>query len=78
MTQRELSNTLTRIEISAPDSPGVFYRFCMAFARLGWDIQSARVSTWKGEARSGFYVVGCGELSDEQICDALLRAMFTI
>jgi len=31
-----------------------------AFARLGWDIHSARVSTWGNEARDSFYVTEAG------------------
>lgn len=44
------------IEVHAHDLPGLLYRFTRAIASLGWDIHSARVSTWGDEARDAFYV----------------------
>jgi [protein-PII] uridylyltransferase len=73
--QRDVSENLTLVELAAPDTVGTFYRFCDAISRLGWGIHSARVSTWTNEARAGFYVTGCGGLSDAQVSSALLRAM---
>jgi [protein-PII] uridylyltransferase len=69
--RRDVSENLTLIEISAPDTIGAFYRFCDAISRLGWDIHSARVSTWTNEARAGFYVTGCCGLSDDEVCRML-------
>jgi [protein-PII] uridylyltransferase len=73
--QRDVSETLTLIELAAPDTVGTFYRFCDAISRLGWDIHSARVSTWTNEARAGFYVAGCSNLPDEQIRRSLIAAL---
>ncbi len=73
--RRDVSETLTLVEIAASDSIGTFYRFCDAISRLGWDIHSARVSTWRNEARAGFYVTGCCALSDEDIARALKCAV---
>lgn len=73
--RREVSDKLTHIELAAPDSVGIFYRFCDAISRLGWDIHSARVSIWTNEARAGFYVTGCGGCTDGEIVRAVLGTL---
>jgi len=56
----DLSESHSVVDIRAPDQPGLLYRMTSAFARLGWDIHSARVSTWGNEARDSFYVTEAG------------------
>ena len=69
----DASEPLTHIEVAAPDTIGTFYRFCEAISRLGWDIHGARVSTWTDEVRAGFYVSGCGGLSDCEISASIVQ-----
>lgn len=73
--QSGVAESLTLIEMAAPDTIGTFYRFCDAISRLGWDIHSARVSTWTNEARAGFYVTGCEGISDADVASRLLGAL---
>ncbi len=56
----DLSESHSVVDIRAADQPGLLYRMTSAFARLGWDIHSARVSTWGKEARDSFYVTEAG------------------
>ncbi|HZO88314.1 MAG TPA: HD domain-containing protein [Chthonomonadaceae bacterium] len=73
--RNDLSDTLTYIETSGPDEPGTFYRVCDALSHLGWDIRSARASTWQGEARSSFYVAGARHLSETEAQQALAQIL---
>jgi [protein-PII] uridylyltransferase len=50
--------SLTLIDVEAADEPGVVYRCAARFSALGWDIHSARVSTWAGSVRCAFYITG--------------------
>ncbi len=71
--RNDLSDSLTLLEFAGPDERGAFYRICEALSRLGWDIRSARASSWQGEARSGFYVAGARHLSESEVRSALAR-----
>ena len=55
------------IETSAPDEQGALYWPALALAKLGWDVESARVSTWLGAAHAVFYVRGISHLSESSI-----------
>jgi [protein-PII] uridylyltransferase len=50
------SDLHTVIEVYADDQPGLLYRLAHAISHLGWNIHSARVSTWGSHARDAFYV----------------------
>ncbi len=54
----DLAEGQTVVEMRAEDQPGLLYRVTRAFADLGWDIRSARISTRADEARDSFYVTG--------------------
>lgn len=73
--RNDLSDTLTVIETSGPDRLGALAYASEAFSRLGWDIRSARVSTWQGEAVGSFYVAGVRPLTDLEIKQALLAVL---
>jgi len=57
----DLSEIHSVVDVRATDQSGLLYRFTRAFALLGWDIHSARVSTWGSEARDSFYVTEHGK-----------------
>ncbi|HZT41882.1 MAG TPA: HD domain-containing protein [Chthonomonadaceae bacterium] len=73
--RNDLSDTLTVIETGGPETKEALYRVCEALSRLGWDIRSARVSTWRGEARGSFYVAGARDLPEADVRDALTRLL---
>lgn len=70
-----LSEQHTVIEVHASDQPGLLYRFTRAIASLGWDIHSARVSTWGAEARDAFYVTAGGGKLGPDAADRLEEAL---
>ncbi|MGV3720393.1 MAG: HD domain-containing protein, partial [Actinomycetota bacterium] len=51
-----LADRHTVVEIEADDQPALLYRITRAMASLGWDIQSARISTRGDRAKDAFYV----------------------
>jgi len=61
------------IEIRAPRGRGMPYRFSRLIADQGWNIVSARVGQWAGNAAAAFYILGAnGEmLSRAEIEDKL-------
>jgi [protein-PII] uridylyltransferase len=71
----DLSPTLTVIEVASQDVSGEFFRVCEALSRLGWDIHSARASTWRDEVRASFYVEGARGQGEEAIRHKLLAAL---
>jgi [protein-PII] uridylyltransferase len=73
--RNDLSETLTVVETGGPDVNGAFYYVCDALSRLGWDICSARVSTWRGEARASFYIDGARHLSESEARRALASVL---
>ena len=73
--QRRPKEDLCVIELAGPDVPGVFYRYCEAFSSLGWDIQSAKVSSFHGQARVAFYLTGVGDLPEIKVRDAIIRSI---
>lgn len=50
------SDNYSIVDVQAPDTRGVAYRLTAALSSVGWNIHSARLSTWGGYARSTFYV----------------------
>ena len=73
--RNDLSNLTTMIEIEEPDIKAALFWTSQAMARLGWDIQSARVSIFHGAAIASFYVMGARHLSEEDISQQLTDAL---
>ncbi|MCW3100077.1 MAG: UTP--GlnB [Chthonomonadaceae bacterium] len=69
--RNDLSDTYTVVEAVGPDVPGTFYKVADSLSHLGWDIVSARVSAWRGEARCSFYVLGARGLRDAEAREML-------
>lgn len=73
----ELADLHTVMEIEAEDQPALLYRITRSIAALGWNIQSARISTRGDRARDAFYVTdstGSKLLDGEsELVDAFLR-----
>lgn len=44
------------LDVQTPDQRGVFYRVTSAVSQVGWNIHSARLSTWRGSTRNAFYL----------------------
>ena len=62
-----LSEQHTVVEIETVDQPGLLFKLTKAISIVGWNIHSARVSTWGSKARDAFYVTdkdGCKLDSD--------------
>jgi [protein-PII] uridylyltransferase len=73
--RNDLSDTLTVLETQEADTKGALYHASAAFARLGWDIRSARVSKWRDEARASFYLAGIRGLTEREIRMAFAQAV---
>jgi [protein-PII] uridylyltransferase len=60
------------LEVRAPKGRGMPYRVSRQLAALGWNVVSARVGQWAGNAAAAFYVQGPGDspLSREEIAEA--------
>ena len=71
----DLSSTATIIEIEEPDAQGALFWTSQALSRLGWDIQSARVSLWHGAARASFYITGARHCTEDDIRRQLTDAL---
>ncbi|HEV2474515.1 MAG TPA: HD domain-containing protein, partial [Chthonomonadales bacterium] len=71
----DLSETLTVVEVVGTDTGGALYRCCAAISSLGWDIRSARVSSWQGEVRDSFYIVGARGMQESDVSNALKLAL---
>ena len=69
--RNDLSDTYSVVEAVGPDVPGTFYKVADALSRLGWDIGSARVSAFQGEARCSFYVLGARNRRETEAREAL-------
>jgi len=63
------------VVLHSPDVQGVLYRGATALSRIGCDIHSARISTWRKEARASFYVAGARHLSERDAKAALEAAL---
>lgn len=73
--RNDLSGTLTVIETGGSDEQGALYGTARGLAALGWDIQSARVSTWQGEVRAAFYLSGIRTLSEAEVKQKLEQTL---
>jgi [protein-PII] uridylyltransferase len=72
------SDNLSVIVTGGPDARTAFGLVADGLSQLGWDIRSARISVWKGEAKASFYVSGAHELKEfvaqRALTDVLSRA----
>ena len=73
--RNDLSDTYSVVEAVGPDVPGTFYKVADALSHLGWDIASARVSAFNGEARCSFYVLGARGVREPDAKEALAAVM---
>ncbi len=73
--RNDLSDSLTVVEISGTNLHGALYEACEALSSLGWDIRSARVSIWHGQALASFYVAGARVLSEHDARSVLTAAL---
>ena len=69
-----LSDEHTVVEVEAKDQPGLLYQLTSAISSLGWNIHSARISTWGARAHDAFYVTERdGSKLDGDIAENALR-----
>jgi [protein-PII] uridylyltransferase len=73
--RNDLSDTYTVVEAVGPDVPGTFYKVADSLSHLGWDIASARVSAFRGEARCSFYVLGAREMREAEAGEILASVL---
>jgi len=73
--RNDLSDTLTIIEIGSTDIRSTLYRVADAVSKVGWDIQSAKISVWHGIARASLYVAGARSLSEAEARNALTQVI---
>lgn len=73
--RNDFTGQSTLIEIEEPDVRGALFWTSQAMARLGWDIESARVSIFHGVARGSFYVTGLRAYTEESIVRLLEGAL---
>jgi UTP:GlnB (protein PII) uridylyltransferase len=73
--RNDLSDTYSVVEAVGPDVPGTFYKVADALSHLGWDIASARVSAFRGEARCSFYILGARGQSEAEAGELLASAL---
>jgi [protein-PII] uridylyltransferase len=68
-----VEGTLGILEIRAPRGRGMPYRFSRLLAEQGWDVVSARVGQWAGNAAAAFSITGPGAraLTREEVRIAL-------
>ena len=73
--RNDLSDTYSVVEAVGPDVPGTFYKVADSLSRLGWDIASARVSAFRGEARCSFYILGARSLREADAGERLASVL---
>ncbi|MCS6829630.1 MAG: HD domain-containing protein [Armatimonadota bacterium] len=56
VVHHDLSEQFTVIEVRTTEHIGMLYWVCRALSRLGWNIHSAKLSTWAGKAVGVFYI----------------------
>ncbi|HSI74231.1 MAG TPA: hypothetical protein VK934_13725, partial [Fimbriimonas sp.] len=61
------------LEIRSPRGRGMPYRFSHQIASRGWNVVSARVGQWAGNATAAFYIVGENgrQISKDEVSQAL-------
>ena len=50
------STEYTLLEVDAPDTLGLVYRFAALLGGIGWNIHAARCTVWGGHVRCAFYL----------------------
>jgi len=71
--RNDLSDEHTVFTLVCDNVPGLLYHIARAFAALGLDIHTAKVTTWGGQAEDAFYLTKRGEdghgakVSDDEI-----------
>jgi [protein-PII] uridylyltransferase len=73
--RNDISDSHTVIETAGPDEQGALYWPSAAIARLGWDVVSARSSTWQGAVRAVFYVRGLRDVPERTARESFLCAL---
>ena len=74
-----LSDEHTVIDVEAEDQPGLIYRLTSVISALGWNIHSARISTWGTRARDTFYVTATdGSKLDGDTAEQALRKAIAV
>ena len=71
----EVADNLTVIELEMTEIRGAMYQVTEAFAKLGWDIQSAKISSWRSAARATFYIAGLSGLRESDARAALAQVL---
>lgn len=56
VVHHDLSEQFTVIEVRTTEHIGMLYWVCRALSQLGWNIHSAKLSTWAGKAVGVFYI----------------------
>ncbi len=69
----DFSERLTVVELAFTAPQGMLFHASRALSELGWDIQSARMSRFRGRAMAAFYVSGARGLADDAVREALER-----
>lgn len=72
---QEPADNLTVIEMEMAEIRGAMYQVTEAFAKLGWDIQSAKISSWRSAARATFYIAGLSGLRESAARAALSQVL---
>lgn len=73
--RNDLSQEYTIIELSSADERAMLYRASGALSKLGWGIQSAKVSLFKGRSVASFYVTGAKGLVEAEVRRRLTEVM---
>ena len=71
----EPADNMTIIEMEMDEIRGAMWQVAEAFAKLGWDIQSAKLSSWRSAARATFYIAGLPHLREEAAKAALAQVL---
>jgi [protein-PII] uridylyltransferase len=73
--RNDLADDLSVIEMQSSDVQGILYRGAAALCEIGWDIASARISSFRKEARATFYVAGARHLTERDAKQQLEHAL---
>ena len=71
----EIADNMTVIETEMDEIRGAMWQVAEAFAKLGWDIQSAKLSSWRSAARATFYIAGLPHLREDEARIALAQVL---
>ena len=73
--RHEPADNMTIIETEMDEIRGAMWQVAEAFAKLGWDIQSAKLSSWRSAARATFYIAGLPHLREDAARVALAQVL---